>query len=283
MLTMDNDIRLSVDSFRQIRDLIYERSGIYFQDNKAYLLESRLAGRVRETGCRSFGDYLFSLRYGNDEKEFSSLFKAVTICETSFFRDMEQLDVVNNGLLNGLLEEKRREGISKLRFWSAACSSGEEPYTMAMYLLERRSLLGGLDIEILGSDINEAVLAAARKGVYGNYSVKHTPGNYLNRYFVSNGDGTYSVKPEVKQLVRFANLNLYDVQRLKLMKGMDIIFCRNVLIYFDDDSKRKVVSALYDCLNPGGYLVIGRAESLHNLTRAFRPVTVDKMFFYKKV
>lgn len=281
MLKTD-DIKLSPEAFKQLRDLIYEKSGMFFPDNKAYLIESRIGQRVREKGCRTFEEYISALRFEADEKEFTALFNHITINETSFFRDIEQLDVVVNGLVREVIDEKTKKGTKKLKIWSAASSSGEEPYTLAIYLLEKHASLAGWDIEILGSDISEAVLSAGRRGVYGNYAVKNTPESYLKKYFTSNGDGTHSVRPEVKQRVRFANVNLYDTQRLKLMREMDIILCRNVLIYFDENSKRKVVSGLYDSLNPGGYLVIGRSESLHNLTRAFRLENKDRMVFYKK-
>lgn len=278
----NDDLKLTPQAFAQLRDLIYEKCGMFFPDNKAYLLESRIGVRVKEKGCRSFEEYASVLRHESDEKEFTLLFNSITINETSFFRDVEQLDVVVNGLVREVIDEKIKKGIKKLKIWSAASSSGEEPYTLAIYLLEKYSSLAGWDIEILGSDISEAVLSSARRGIYGNYAVKNTPENYIKKYFTSHGDGTYSVRPEVKQRVRFANLNLYDTQRLKLIKEMDIILCRNVLIYFDENSKRKVLSGLYDSLNPGGYLVVGRSESLHNLTRVFKLESKDKMVFYKK-
>lgn len=277
-----DDIKLSPEAFKQLRDLIYEKSGMFFPDNKAYLIESRIGQRVREKGCRAFEEYISLLRFEADEKELTALFNTITINETSFFRDIEQLDVVVNGLVREVIDEKTKKGTRKLKIWSAASSSGEEPYTLAIYLLEKYASLAGWEVEILGSDISEAVLSAARRGTYGNYAVKNTPENYLKKYFTSNGDGTHSVRPEVKQRVRFANVNLYDTQRLKLMREMDIILCRNVLIYFDENSKRRVISGLYDSLNPGGYLVIGRSESLHNLTRAFRLENKDRMVFYKK-
>lgn len=284
MILKTEDIKLLPETFRQLRDLIYEKSGIHFPDNKAYLLECRLGQRVKEKGCNSFEDYVCMLRHDSSGgNELTTVFNAVTINETTFFRDMEQLDVVLNSVLPEMIEEKKRRNERRLRLWSAASSSGEEPYTMAMYLLEREVSLAGWEIEIVGSDISESVLTAARRGVYGSYAIKTTPRRFLNKYFSSNGDGTHSVRPEVKQLVRFANINLYDGQRMSTMKGMDIILCRNVLIYFDDNSKRKVISRLYDCLNPDGYLVIGRSETLHNLTRAFRPVSRDKMILYRKI
>ena len=278
----NDDLKMVPEAFKQLRDLIYQKSGMFFPDNKAYLLESRIGQRVKEKGCRTFEEYASVLRHESDEKEFTLLFNSITINETSFFRDIEQLDVVVNGLLREVTEEKIKKGNKKLRIWSAASSSGEEPYTIAIYLLEKQASLAGWDIEILGSDISEAVLSSARRGIYGNYAVKNTPENYLKKYFTSNGDSTFSVRPEVKQRVRFANVNLYDGQRLKSIKEIDIILCRNVLIYFDENSKRKVIAGLYDSLNPGGYLAIGRSESLHNLTRAFRLENKDRMVFYKK-
>lgn len=278
----NDDLKMASEAFKQLRDLIYQKSGMFFPDNKAYLLESRIGQRIKEKGCRTFEEYASVLRHEPDEKEFALLFNSITINETSFFRDIEQLDVVVNGLLREVTEEKMKKGNKKLRIWSAASSSGEEPYTIAIYLLEKQASLAGWDIEILGSDISEAVLSSARRGIYGNYAVKNTPENYLKKYFTSNGDSTFSVRPEVKQRVRFANVNLYDSQRLKSIKEIDIILCRNVLIYFDENSKRKVISGLYDSLNPGGYLAIGRSESLHNLTRAFRLENKDRMVFYKK-
>ncbi len=278
----NDDLKMAPEAFKQLRDLIYQKSGMFFPDNKAYLLESRIGQRVKEKGCRTFEEYASVLRHESDEKEFTLLFNSITINETSFFRDIEQLDVVVNGLLREVTEEKIKKGNKKLRIWSAASSSGEEPYTIAIYLLEKQASLAGWDIEILGSDISEAVLSSARRGIYGNYAVKNTPENYLKKYFTSNGDSTYSVRPEVKQRVRFANVNLYDGQRLKSIKEIDIILCRNVLIYFDENSKRKVIAGLYDSLNIGGYLAIGRSESLHNLTRAFRLENKDRMVFYKK-
>lgn len=278
----NDDLKMAPEAFKQLRDLIYQKSGMFFPDNKAYLLESRIGQRVKEKGCRTFEEYASVLRHESDEKEFTLLFNSITINETSFFRDMEQLDVIVNGLLREVTEEKIKKGNKKLRIWSAASSSGEEPYTIAIYLLEKQASLAGWDIEILGSDISEAVLSSARRGIYGNYAIKNTPENYLKKYFTSNGDSTFSVRPEVKQRVRFANVNLYDGQRLKSIKEIDIILCRNVLIYFDENSKRKVIAGLYDSLTPGGYLAIGRSESLHNLTRAFRLENKDRMVFYKK-
>jgi chemotaxis protein methyltransferase CheR len=142
--------------------------------------------------------------------------------------------------------------------------------------------LGGWNVEVVASDISDAALGSARRGAYGPYAIRHVSLPLLSRYFMME-DGLQCVKPEVKRLVRFAHINLYDSARVKLMKGMDIIFCRNCLIYFDDKAKKRVVDSFYDCLNPRGYLVIGFSESLHNVTRAFHPISSHKTVVYQKV
>jgi chemotaxis protein methyltransferase CheR len=173
-------------------------------------------------------------------------------------------------------------GPRKLRVWSAASSSGEEAHTIAMIYLERlRPRYPGLDLEVVGTDINTTVLETARKGVYRDYSVRNMPAQYLNKYFRTE-DSRFFVKDEVRQHVRFEFLNLSDQVRMKQMTSFDIIFCCNVLIYFDQKSKIQVVSNLYDALNRGGYLFIGYAESLHGISTAFKLVNFPKTVAYKK-
>ena len=219
----------------------------------------------------------------------------MTTNETFFFRDLPQLQALNDLILPAVIKEN--QGTKRLKIWSAACSTGDEPYTLAILLLERAreggSLgspgaggcdgnLSGWNVEVAASDISEAALGSARRGAYGPYAMRHVSPPLLSRYFTME-DGLHCVKPEVKRLVRFAHINLFDCARVKLMKGMDIIFCRNCLIYFDDKAKKRVVDSFYDCLNPGGYLVIGFSESLHNLTRAFHPIPSHKTVVYQKV
>lgn len=284
-MLLNNNSEISPAVFKQLRDLVYKKSGMFFPDNKAYLFECRIEQRVKDSGCKSFDDYLSLLVYESDGKEIALLLNLITINETSFFRDIEQLEVVMDGLLHSIVAEKiKKGGTKKLRIWSAASSSGEEPYTLAILLLEKHSLLlSGWDVEILGSDISEAVLSAARKGMYNNYAIKSTPENYLKKYFLSTDGNAHSVKPEVKQKVTFANINLYDKQETNNIKEMDIILCRNVLIYFDENSKRKVISGLHESLNIGGYLAIGRSESFPTSAGGGLKLTIiDKMAFYKK-
>jgi chemotaxis protein methyltransferase CheR len=287
---------MSAPTFVGFRNLIYEKSGIYFPDNKKYVLDSRLASRLAEHNCTTFEEYLALLRTDAwRDKELPALFNAVTTNETFFFRDLPQLQAFNDLILPAMI--KKNQGTKRLKIWSAACSTGDEPFTLAILLLERgregarlgapgaggcNGDLSGWNVEVAASDISEAALGSARRGAYGPYAMRHVSPSLLSRYFTME-DGLHCVKPEVKRLVRFAHINLFDSARVKLMKGMDIIFCRNCLIYFDDKAKKRVVDSFYDCLNPGGYLVIGFSESLHNVTRAFHPISSHKTVVYQKV
>ena len=273
-------MELTVETFTRFRDLIYEKTGIYYPENKKYVLDSRLLSRLAERNCSTYEEYLSLLKTDAwRDRELPALFNVVTTNETYFFRDQPQLQAFSDLILPAVLKEN--QAMKRVRIWSAACSTGDEPYTLAIMLLEKNAEWAGWSAEIAASDISEATLASARRGAYGTYAMRQVPPSLASRYFTPE-DGQQVVKPEVKRLVRFANVNLFDAARVKLMKGMDVIFCRNCLIYFDDKAKKRVVDAFYDCLNPRGYLVIGFSESLHNLTRAFRPVPANKTVVYQK-
>ena len=274
-------MEMTAQTFASFRDLIYEKSGIYFPDNKKYLLDSRLTSRLTDRNCATFEEYLAFLKTdGLREKELPALFNAVTTNETFLFRDLPQLQAFNDHILPAVIKENQET--KRVKIWSAACSTGDEPYTLAILLLERGLELSGWNLEIAASDISEAALGSARRAAYGTYAMRHVAPPLKSRYFMME-DGLHCVKPEVKRLVRFAHINLFDTARVKLMKGLDVIFCRNCLIYFDDKAKKRVVDSFYDCLNPRGYLVIGFSESLHNLTRAFHPISSHKTVVYQKV
>ncbi len=264
---------LQDNTFKQLRDFIYEKSGIFISDSKKYLLENRLSKRIQEKKLGGYEDYLYILLYGNASDELPNLIDAVTTNETYFFREPQQLDVFIDNIIPTIL--KKQKDIS---IWSAACSSGEEPYTLAIQMLEKGYVIKK---EIIGTDISERVLESAKKAVYNSYSMRNIPIQCCRKYFKPNGQN-YELIPTVKSAVKFTNVNLIDEKKMRLMGGKDIILCRNVLIYFDDKAKKRAVSLLYDCLKPGGYLIIGLSESLHNITRAFRPVVINKVVVYQR-
>jgi len=277
------ELKISDAEFLQLRDFIYGQCGIYVADNRKYLLENRLANRLKLLNLKNFGEYYHYLQYDSNKKaELSKLFEVITTNETSFYRNPPQLKVFQENILTEVIGEQRKKGDKRLRVWSAGCSTGEEPYTLAIIVAEvLRGELANWDVRITASDLSERVLEAARKGVYNEYTLRTTPKELLPRYFDKDGENM-RIKPELKRLVSYGQLNLSDRVALKRVERSQIVFCRNVIIYFDDEMKRKVIGAFYDNLQPGGYLLIGHSESLHNITRSFKPIHYPGAIMYKK-
>jgi len=279
-----SSLKISDKDFETLRDYIYTVCGIFFHSSKKYFLESRLARRMESTGCRTHADYYQFVRAGaTGSGELKKLLDEITTNETCFFRNLPQLTALENKLLPEIVATKGKIGFKKIRIWSAGSSSGEEAYTMAMLLLEKRgSLLKDWIIEIVGTDINETVIAQAKEGVYNSYSVRNTPDFYLKKYFKEESPGRFLLSPEVKKLATFSQLNLYDDNKMLFMKSFDFIFCANVLIYFDTSSKSKVVQHFYNNLQPYGYFFVGQSESLHGVNDKFKTVHFPGGFTYNK-
>ncbi len=280
----DRSISISDGDFFQLRDFIYQKSGLYVPDSRKYLLEVRLGKRLRELGLKTFGEYYYFLRYDVGKKqELGKLFETMTTNETSFFRNPQQLMVFKKKTLPAILRDLRSQRSKRLRIWSAGCSTGDEPYTLAIILHE---VLGAeisrWDIKITANDLSERVLHTARRGVYMGYSLRTTPREIIAKYF-SAEEGGYKVIPSVKRLVSFGQINLSDRFQLKRIERAQVVFCRNVLIYFDEEMKKQVIGSFYDTLHTGGYLFIGHSESLHNITRAFQPEQHQGTIIYKKM
>jgi len=255
-------------SFRLIRDLIYEYSGIFFDDSSLYLLQKRLTRRVRTHQLKSFQDYYYLLKYDQGkEEEFNQVIDILTTNETYFFREANQLRAFTDEILPELVEKKVNQPSPSLRIWSAGCSTGEEPYSIAILLLEA-AIPSHFQIEIFASDISQRVLKVARQGIYTKSSFRATSPKYTQRYF-NRMDQNFQVVNEVKKLVNFGQLNLLDENKMIFIRKMDVIFCRNVIIYFDNQAKRKVIDNLFTRLIPGGFLLLGHSESLINISTRF--------------
>jgi len=276
-----NASELRNDDFFAIRDFIHEKSGIYIADNRKYIVENRLARRMSELGVKSYKDYFYLVKYDSTLKEFNQLMNLVTTNETSFFRSESQLRAFSDEILPGLMNDLAGSGRRNVRIWSAGCSTGEEPYTIAMLLLEKIESIRTWQFEIVANDISEQVIASARRGIYGESALRTTERRVIDKYFSREPEG-YRVCNEVRQFVKFSHLNLVDSKRVSMFRDFDIIFCRNVLMYFSDDAKIATVRQFYNSLRPGGYLIIGHSESLHNISKAFKLSYLSNALVYRR-
>jgi chemotaxis protein methyltransferase CheR len=268
MLFFAPDIPMSDEEFRLLRDHVYQHCGLHFTEDSKYLLEKRLSKRLELHGLSTFKDYYYLLRYNpKNEQEMAEVVDALTTNETYFFREEFQLKTFTQEILPEIRRRKEMEGQKRLRIWSAGCSTGEEPYTIAMLLLEMPAF-AGWQIDIVGTDISQRVLQVARRGLYGNSSFRCTDPVYQQRYF-TEVDGKFRIADRVKSVVTISHLNLFDSSRVLLLGKMDVIFCRNVIIYFDLLAKKKVIQGFHDRLRPEGFLLLGHSESLMSVTNAF--------------
>jgi chemotaxis protein methyltransferase CheR len=272
VITDTQDVKDPV--YLKIRDLIYQISGIYHPEEKLYLLASRCARRMKAVKAVTPSEYLEHLTLrGNREAELRLLLNEITIGETYMFRSPRQLEALRSVILPQILQAKGALGFRRLHLWSAGCSTGEEPYTLAMFLLElKETLLSGWTFDILATDLNDNSLASAKAGIYGEYALRSTSQELRQKYFKAYDEKQLQASDKLKSLIRFDRVNLNDDSKMTFLKGMDLIFCCNVLIYFDLASKRKVMQHFYANLLPSGYLFLGQAESLYQVDDHFHLV-----------
>jgi len=271
-------------AYLKIRDAIYQISGIYQPEEKLYLLASRCARRMMAVNAKTPSDYLEYLTVrGNRDVELRALLNEITIGETYMFRSPAQIEAMRSVILPQLVQAKSAIGFKRLRLWSAGCSTGEEPYTLAMFLLEESAkLLAGWTFDILATDLNDNSLATAKAGIYGEYALRSTTAVLRKKYFKSYDEKRLQVTDQLKSIVRFDRVNLSDDSKMTFLKGLDVIFCCNVLIYFDLSSKRRVTQHFYSNLLPGGHLFLGHAESLFQVDDRFRLVHFPGAIGYLK-
>lgn len=264
----------------RIRDLIYASAGIFHPDNKLGMLLDRCSRRMKEIQAPSLHDYFNCLTAKAAQAEMVALLNEITIGETCFFRNPRQLEALRHILIPKIMAAKTKPNLRSLRIWSAGCSTGEEPYTLSMLLLEE-GRLRDWTVEIIATDINENSIAHAKSALYGNYSTRNLPAHFRQKYFTAVGD-QLEVQPAVRARVNFNRLNLSDEHRMNLMKNFDVIFCCNVLIYFDLVSKRRVIQHFYSSLLSHGYLFMGHSESLYGVNDTFRLVHLPGATAYVK-
>jgi chemotaxis protein methyltransferase CheR len=278
----DHDAELSEEQFRLLRDFIHEQFGLYFEDGQRATLRARLAGRLSRLGLLSFEDYYRFLRFAPErEAERRRMVAHLTNNETYFFREQPQLAVLAGSVLRSLKEEKSRQGSRSLRLLSVGCSTGEEALTLAMVVYDSAQFFWSWDVRVVGLDVDDSALEKARQGLYHQNSLRGVSPDKLERHFQSEGSGV-RVKEPVRKLVSFCSGNLLDPASYEGLAPVDVIFCRNVLIYFSTSSTRKALERFHAVLAPGGYLFLGHAESLSRVTDAFTPVRFPGAMLYQK-
>jgi len=279
-----NNAKVVDPVYLQIRDLVYKVSGIYQGQEKLYLLADGCARRCKVIGAQSAREYWDHLTaHPGRDGELRQLLNELTIGETCLFRSQAQLDALRKVILPELTADKTRQLTKRLRIWSAGCSTGEEPYTLAITLMEEKAgLLKDWQFEIVATDLNDRSVEIAKAGIYGDYALRNTTHYYKRKYFMPLEGTKFQVRPDVKKFVSFNRLNLLDDSKMLFMKGFDMILCCNVLIYFDGDSKGRVIAHYFNDLSFGGYLFLGTSESLLKLNEQFRLVHFPGTIAYWK-
>ena len=261
--------------FRQLRDAIRERFGIYYDDTKQFLLQSRLQTRLVKRSLADFNAYhRFLATHPDRQDEWDELASVLSNNETYFFRERAQLDVLAKEVVNEALGSG-----GKLRVWSSACSTGEEPFSFAMTLLESRRILPS-QIQIRATDLSPRALSKCGEGFYRELSFRATPPELIQKYF-RPFQGGFLISDDIKRMVEFNRINLLDEQAVSQMGPFDAIFCRNVLIYFDKPTQKRVVEAFANALRPRGFLFLGHAESIMRLTDRYDPVVTPNAIYYR--
>ncbi len=271
-------MKLSVNEFTILRDLIHERIGNFYSDDKRELLEDKLLSVVIESGFDSFLDYYYSLKYDNTGEEWQKLKEAIRVPETYFWREIDRIQA----LVDTLVPEYFATGTLKpLRIWSAACSSGEEPLTIAM-LLNEAGWFKRAKIEIIASDMSKQGIEKAKQGIYTPYSLRNLPDAMRAKYFKQIEEKKWQISPDLPARINWTTANLMEKSDIAGLATVNVIFCRNVFIYFSDEHIREIVNRFYEFMLNPGYLFVGASESLLRITTDFDLQEISGAYVYVK-
>ncbi len=272
---------LSKENFTKIGEFIYRKSGIHLEVDKHYeKLAKFIDKRAKDLALENFRKYFFKLRFEDKEGlEFQELMNAITVNETYFFREKDQFEVLVNKILPEL--HAVLPASKPLRILSSPCSTGEEPYSMILHIVEEGIVVEERDIEVVGIDIDSTVIKKAQKAEYSDRSVHAIPKNILAKWFNKKALG-YELGEDLQGSVDFQVVNIFDKAQLRTLGKFDVIFSRNMLIYFDDASRKEVAMSFYDMLNPGGYVLLGHAEYMSRIVSVFNAKKVDNTLIYQK-
>ena len=273
------DIRISELDFEKFREFFYRKTGIQFEPSKRYFVDKRLVERIELTHSDNFRTYFTKLRFEASGEELQNLTNLMTVNETYFFREEYQFKCLVNSMLPDITSHKSDS--SPIRIWVIPSSSGEEPYSIAIYLLEKWAGINNWDIEIISSDIDTKILAQARKGLYSQRSVQHLPETMLRKYFKKDSEN-YQISDDLRAAVEFTRVNLSERADTRAYRNFDLIFCRNLLIYFDDVSRKAAAETFYDALNPGGFICLGHSESMSRISSLYKVRKFPEAIVYQK-
>ncbi|MBP2547949.1 chemotaxis protein methyltransferase CheR [Neorhizobium galegae] len=276
--TDDRTEPLLAADLEEICAIVYSRSGMVFGETKRYYIERRIADLMRQRQIQSVSSYLSILR--SDPAEMERLINSFTVNETYFYRELHQLSCLSNSILPDIIRLKQPG--DRIRIWSMPCASGEEPYSIAIWLLENWPLVDAYHIEIVGSDIDTAVLRQAVEGYFGPRSLSRLPPDLLARYFEPEQDQQQRLIQDLRESVIFLKGNIVDRQSLTALGRFDVIFCRNLLIYFDEAAREAAARNLHALLNPGGYICLGHTESMTRISQSFEPVRFPDAIVYRE-
>lgn len=273
------DAAFSEEDLKRLCDFLYRRTGMVFNESKRYYVERRLDDRMRATRTASFDSYFARLRIDAAD-EVEHFINAFTINETYFYREDYQLQCLTRDLLRERLEVTGGKG--GVRIWSAPCSTGEEPYSIAIWLLENWPHVDDHEIEIVGSDIDTRAVAVACEGFYGRRALMRLGADVVDRYFHREGEDRWRILEDLRSSVRFTPVNLLDSLQTRAHGLFDVIFCRNVLIYFDEASRRLAADNLFENLPPGGFICLGHSESMSRISPLFEVRRFGDAIVYQK-
>jgi len=267
------------DEVRRLCEFLYRKTGMMFAEEKRYYINRRLAERMAATESTSFPVYFATLRADSDN-EIEHLINSFTVNETYFYREDHQFRCLTSTLLE-VIAPKKKAG-EPIRIWSVPCSTGEEAYSIAIWLLENWDKVDRYEIEIVGSDIDTTALRAAETGTYGERSLIRLSKDLVTRYFTRLDDGRYRILPELTSTIQFTRANIVDSAQTGVHQNFDVIFCRNILMYFDDTSRRLAAENLYESLRPGGFMCLGHTESMSRITSLFDVCRFSDAVVYRR-
>ncbi|MEU4241458.1 protein-glutamate O-methyltransferase CheR [Actinoplanes sp. NPDC026619] len=270
--------------FEKFREYFYKRTGIHFAESKRYFVDKRIDHCVRAGGFDTFAAWFATLRLGDQPALLQELINQLTVNETYFLREDYQFDALLNAILPQVLTARGGPGriVGPVKILSLPCSTGEEPYSIALRLLEEWPHIDTVDVEIHGADIDSEVLARAGHASYGDRSLQRVPKPWVAKYFNSVGAGRYQLDEGIRGAVSLHQINICDTAAMRAFRDFDVVFCRNVLIYFDELSSRRAAENLYGAMRPGGYLFLGHSESMSRISPIFTPTRLPEGIVYQR-